>query len=112
MDWKSVPKCGRPKQVLLELANDGRSGRGGPVEKRWNKKSPGPAHPCAAPATQASKQGCACMDGFGALTLLRNAMLMRTREEEAGSVRILSGMQDARWFDVCLAVRVLQRQVV
>lgn len=22
MDWKSVPKCGRPKQVLLELAND------------------------------------------------------------------------------------------
>ncbi len=92
MDWKSVPKCGRPKQVLLELANDvtffrgpslydrlagwvqGRSGRGGPVEKRWNKKSPGPAHPCAAPATQASKQGCACMDGFGALMLLRNAM--------------------------------------
>lgn len=37
---------------------------------------------------------------------------MRTREEEASSVRILSGMQDTWWFDVCLAVRVLQRQVV
>lgn len=72
----SVPKCGPLKSKwLLELANDvtflgaqafmtgsggvqGSDCRGGGLWwgraciERWNKKSPGPAHPCATPATR------------------------------------------------------------